>query len=748
MLLLHRFRNLGNDALHRFSATFRISIALVSLSICILIVARVVRVLPDRYEQVVQNRVALCESLAIACSVASVKPDRSEIEALLRLVAQRNPDILSLELLGGDQPSTVAITRSSRIPMEERQQIKVPIRTTKGRRGELKITFQPVRRAGVWGLLASSTTQLILFLTCLNCVVYFWYLRRVLQHLNPSKVIPPRVRSTLDTFAEGLLVLNRDGRIVLANESFSATVSEGSDNLQGRDINSLPWKLQQEKAEEDQFPWERAMKLGETQTGSLVDLISGNNSRRAFRVNAAPVSDNQGVCLGVLVSFDDITEVQQRNAVLSRMLDKLETSREQIRRQNAELLHLATRDPLTACLNRRAFFEVFESHFAASSRYSKSLTCILMDIDHFKSVNDTHGHASGDEVLKGVAKVIRDTLRESDLFCRYGGEEFCIALPGQAIGEGILVADKIRLAVEAENIHGLSVTASFGVAVSKFGADTSSRLIQQADEALYAAKRSGRNRVCRWDDMPAQETPKTKQPIVEENRISLPAPDDLSLSLAREIADSLFHSLLNRAPDVAEHCRRVAIYSDVLAATCLNERVRQMLAIAALLHGIGRMRLPTDLLRHPTGLSATDQELIEVHERCGFELLRVTFGFQELDQLLEEFGHGNSPVHPEPAFAIAQAAKILRIADRFDSIKYGQLGKIQTDEEAFTALNAEAGKTLDQELVAQFIRLMRNTPTANINPEQDKQRVIGSHGAPVELAEPDVFAQHGIDADL
>ena len=173
-----------------------------------------------------------------------------------------------------------------------------------------------------------------------------------------------------------------------------------------------------------------------------------------------------------------------------------------------------------------------------------------------------------------------------------------------------------------------------------------------------------------------------------------------------------------------------------------------MLAIAALLHGIGRMRLPTDLLRHPTGLSATDQELIEVHERCGFELLRVTFGFQELDQLLEEFGHGNSPVHPEPAFAIAQAAKILRIADRFDSIKYGQLGKIQTDEEAFTALNAEAGKTLDQELVAQFIRLMRNTPTANINPEQDKQRVIGSHGAPVELAEPDVFAQHGIDADL
>ena len=703
------------------------------------------RVLPDRYEQVVQNRVALCESLAVACSVAAVKQDRAEIQTILRLVAQRNPDLLSLELTGDDRHATVAITRSSNVPTEERQQINVPIRMTNGRRGELKLTFLPARQTGLWGILASSTTQLILFLTCLNCVVYFWYLRRVLQHLNPSKVIPPRVRSTLDTFAEGLLVLNRDGRIVLANASFSTTVSEGSDNLQGRDINTLAWKTQKE-GDEDDFPWERAMTLGETQTGSLVDLVSENNHRRAFRVNAAPVSDNHGMCLGVLVSFDDITEVQQRNAVLSQMLDKLETSREKIRRQNQELLHLATRDPLTGCLNRRAFFEVFESHFAASSRYSKSLTCILMDIDHFKSVNDTHGHASGDEVLKAVSKVIRDTLRESDLFCRYGGEEFCIALPGQEIDEGIHVADKIRLAVEATNINGLSVTASFGVAVSIFGADTSSRLIQQADEALYAAKRSGRNRVCRWDEMPDNDVPELEQATNEPPSASFPSPDDLSLTLAREIADSLFHSLLNRAPEVAEHCQRVAIYSDVLAATCLNERIRQMLAIAALLHGIGRMRLPNNLLRKPASASDSDQELIEAHERCGFELLRVTFGYQELDQLLEEFTQERSSLHPEPTVAIVQAAKILRLADRFDSIKHGQLGQIQTDEEALAALKDESN--LDEELVATFLQLMRNKPAVGIRSVQDPQPLATSHGPPVQLVELDALTQHGINVDL
>ena len=125
----------------------------------------------------------------------------------------------------------------------------------------------------------------------------------------------------------------------------------------------------------------------------------------------------------------------------------------------------------------------------------------MVDIDHFKSINDNYGHLTGDEVLKGVAKTLRSSLRKEDFICRYGGEEFCIILPYVTVEDACKATNRFRMAIASKNFDGISITASFGVSISDFGAEGPQALVDQADKALYAAKNSGRNRVVHWGQL-------------------------------------------------------------------------------------------------------------------------------------------------------------------------------------------------------------------------------------------------------
>jgi diguanylate cyclase (GGDEF)-like protein len=165
---------------------------------------------------------------------------------------------------------------------------------------------------------------------------------------------------------------------------------------------------------------------------------------------------------------------------------------------------------LTNCLNRRAFFEHCEAEFEIAKRDGKPLSCIMTDIDHFKSVNDTYGHGVGDQVIQSVANILRSGLRSIDFIGRYGGEEFCLLMPGVDIKQAAEIADRIRAGLEAQITPGNAalkhtVTSSFGVSSSDFGAPDPSKLIDQADKALYVSKESGRNRVSRWDKIDEKE---------------------------------------------------------------------------------------------------------------------------------------------------------------------------------------------------------------------------------------------------
>jgi len=163
--------------------------------------------------------------------------------------------------------------------------------------------------------------------------------------------------------------------------------------------------------------------------------------------------------------------------------------------------------PLLGGKNRRAFLEQMATHWSTSIRYGHTLCCVMLDIDHFKAVNDTYGHAIGDEVIKHVATMMKMGKRDADVVARFGGEEFVVLLPHVEIDGAMVIAERIRKKVEQTPCGEVHYTISMGVAeldaeAAKAGNLKPDSLLNQADEALYAAKRIGRNRVCRQDRLP------------------------------------------------------------------------------------------------------------------------------------------------------------------------------------------------------------------------------------------------------
>lgn len=169
--------------------------------------------------------------------------------------------------------------------------------------------------------------------------------------------------------------------------------------------------------------------------------------------------------------------------------------------RNALLYHNAItqahRDPLTKIGNRAAFDEAIDKEFSSYRRHQADFSLMIIDIDYFKKVNDTHGHIAGDKVLTSVAKVIRDTIRRSDEVYRYGGEEFVVILSNTKQGGAKFIAERVRKEIQKLTVHfnqKIKVTASIGIASSEVTQDVT-EVLDYADKALYCAKENGRNRV-------------------------------------------------------------------------------------------------------------------------------------------------------------------------------------------------------------------------------------------------------------
>ncbi|MDY6990144.1 MAG: diguanylate cyclase, partial [Thermodesulfobacteriota bacterium] len=214
---------------------------------------------------------------------------------------------------------------------------------------------------------------------------------------------------------------------------------------------------------------------------------------------AEPTDKVKGLEMGAL---DYVTKPFDEGELVARVNTQLRLKelREALQEKNQQLQELANRDGLTQLFNHRYFHEQLSKDFLRARRYHESLSCILLDIDYFKRFNDTHGHQTGDVVLKTLGLLIQDSIRDSDFAARYGGEEFALVLYHSDGPAALDVADRLRQAVEQCEVRDgdkvLHVTISVGVATFPNEAiEDSKTLIECADKALYRAKDSGRNRV-------------------------------------------------------------------------------------------------------------------------------------------------------------------------------------------------------------------------------------------------------------
>jgi diguanylate cyclase (GGDEF)-like protein len=289
---------------------------------------------------------------------------------------------------------------------------------------------------------------------------------------NLFVVVPVARRSTMDNISDGVIIIDDVGKV--ADRNLAAEKIFGAHTLQtGNQLSEfLPADIQldQEIAQEIH-----------TFDGRWLDL------------RTSKVLDHDNQILGQVVLVRDVTIERDTQESLIR-------SQEALQALNKRLAELAQTDELTGIANRRCLFSALDNEWARSTRYNRPLSLIVLDFDHFKVVNDTYGHQTGDKVLARVAATLRTIVRPQDLLARQGGEEFAVLLPETSTQEAGDAATRIHAALaEIEHHSGegktFRVTASLGVTTRNEGDASPDTLMAHADQAMYHSKKTGRNRI-------------------------------------------------------------------------------------------------------------------------------------------------------------------------------------------------------------------------------------------------------------
>ncbi|GAA5166925.1 diguanylate cyclase [Viridibacterium curvum] len=299
--------------------------------------------------------------------------------------------------------------------------------------------------------------------------------RKVLQALQREQLLRQRnqefLQRVLDVIPDPFYIKDAEGRVVLANEAYARDRGHSTASIIG--VLATAIAINPELAV-DSGAEDAAVLRGETVDKEQRYVMPHSGEVRYRLISKRPVNDMDGNPL-IVVAHLDITRWKVAEAKLAR---------------------LALQDELTGLPNRRHFLQEAERLISSATRHSIPLSLIIIDVDHFKQINDTHGHVIGDLVLRKVAERLLTRLRNEDLPCRWGGEEFAILLPLTDLAMANTVGERLRTAfanepIEAEG-HSLQITLSGGVTQKK---DNESLLecLSRADKALYAAKNSGRN---------------------------------------------------------------------------------------------------------------------------------------------------------------------------------------------------------------------------------------------------------------
>jgi diguanylate cyclase (GGDEF)-like protein/PAS domain S-box-containing protein len=305
-----------------------------------------------------------------------------------------------------------------------------------------------------------------------------------------------RVHSTaLRSAASGIVITDRDGRITWVNPAACAITGYASDELVGRHTRILRSGLHGRDFYENLW---RTVLSGHAWSGMITNRRK-DGSLYHEEQTIAPVLDERGEVTHFIAIKQDVTEKRRLEEALATASAELSARILEVEALTVRLRDQAIRDPLTGLHNRRYLEEALVRDAAHATRTGHPLTLAMLDVDRFKQINDRHGHAIGDLVLLRLADVLRAGVRESDLVCRVGGEEFLVVLPGAPLPAAVRRAEEWRERFAAESVEApagsVSSTVSIGVALYRGDSESIGAVLERADRALYAAKAAGRDRV-------------------------------------------------------------------------------------------------------------------------------------------------------------------------------------------------------------------------------------------------------------
>ncbi len=377
------------------SAKFHIAMGEAFIVVSLLLSALYLGLIPDRIGAIRENRTALAEAIAVNSSGFITQNDIQRLRTDLELIVARNDDIQSAAIKRSNGRSIISIGDHEQLWEElsdehsTDSQLFVPLWARDKQWGHIELKFTSLSEKGWRGIILSSKFQLIIFIAISSFIVFYFYLSRMLRHLDPSRAVPGRVRSALDTLTEGLLVIDPNEYIVLANEAFATVVGTTPDELVGRNATALNWATNENASQESMsFPWLEALKEGINIKNRMIHLIDGKDKKRTFIVNCSLVLGDGNKNSGVLISFQDVTELEKKEIELRKSKNQAEAANQAKSEFLANMSH-EIRTPMNAILG---FTEVLQRGYGGGKENSKK---------HLETI-----HSSGKHLLELINDIL------------------------------------------------------------------------------------------------------------------------------------------------------------------------------------------------------------------------------------------------------------------------------------------------------------------------------------------------------